>query len=109
MDAALTFQELVDLEYHNKGESIFIQLDKPLYKPGDIIRFRIIVVDVDIRPAANIKTVDVSLFDAEKNTIMKWSNSTLGKGVFESWFQIASTPTHGTWKLVTQAGNSVRL
>lgn len=85
-----------------------MQLDKPVYKPGDMLRFRVVVVDVDTRPVTNIKTVQVKLTDKDENSIMEWPFGRLYNGVFEASFQLASSPVLGNWTLTVTAGSSVR-
>lgn len=105
-DEGIQFNEEIDLVYDGKTESIFILLDKPVYKPGDVLKFRIIVVDVNTRPVADIKTVNVTLSDANGNSIRRWPFGKLQHGVFESRVQLASSPTLGTWSFTVIAGKS---
>lgn len=101
-----SFNEEIDLIYDAKTESLFVQLDKPVYKPGDMLRFRVVVVDVDTRPVTNIKTVQVKLTDKDETSIMEWPFGRLYNGVFEASFQLASSPVLGNWTLTVTAGNS---
>lgn len=107
IDADGDFQEEVDLHYHSKTESVFIQLDKPVYKPGDVLRFRVVVVDENTRPATSIKSVSVTLYDPKGNMINRWPFGMLYKGVFESSVQLASAPELGTWNLVVTTASNV--
>lgn len=100
------FEENVGLIFNHKTESIFIQLDKPLYKPGDLIKFRIIAIDIDTRPVTHIKTVNVSISDGKRHLITQWPFGKLENGVFESSFQIASSPNLGKWTMIARAGKS---
>lgn len=101
-----SFNEEIDLIYDGKTESLFVQLDKPVYKPGDMLRFRVVVVDVNTRPVTNIKTVQVKLTDKEENSIMEWPFGRLYNGVFEASLQLASSPVLGNWTLTVTAGSS---
>lgn len=105
-DVGIPFNEEVDLVYDGKTESIFILLDKPVYKPGDELKFRIVVVDANTRPVADIKTVNVTLSDANGNSIRRWPFGKLKNGVFESRVQLASSPTLGMWSFTVIAGRS---
>lgn len=100
------FQEEIDLLYHAKTESIFIQLDKPVYKPGDVLRFRVVVVDEHTRPATNVKYVSVTLLDPRGNMVSRWPYGMLYKGVFESSVQLASAPELGSWTLMVGSGSN---
>lgn len=97
-----SFSQEVELLYEKKTMSIFIQTDKPVYNPGDKVRFRVVVVDVDTRPVTSIKTVSISLHDAQVNSIREWGFARLNNGVFESVVQLASSPVLGNWTLAVQ-------
>ena len=46
----LSFQNTTALEYVHKSYSVFIQTDKAIYKPGDLVRFRAVVLNPSLRP-----------------------------------------------------------
>lgn len=46
------------LTLQTKTMSVFIQSDKAMYKPGDKVQFRVIVVDKNLNPAT-IKNMDI--------------------------------------------------
>ena len=47
----LRFTNTTALQYVQKSLSVFIQTDKAIYKPGETVRFRIVVVDPQLRPS----------------------------------------------------------
>lgn len=47
------FTNETTITYQLKKLSIFIQSDKAMYKPGDKVQFRVIVVDRNLNPAQN--------------------------------------------------------
>lgn len=47
----LNFSNEISLNLPTKNESVFIQTDKAMYKPGDKVRFRVLVLDSDTNPA----------------------------------------------------------
>lgn len=98
----------VDLEIPEKTVSIFIQTDKPVYKPGDVLRFRVVVVDIETKPVNNIKTIEVIIKDTDENTVRHWTFAKLNKGIFGTSYQMASVPVKGTWTIYVTA-NDVRL
>uniref|UniRef100_A0A1Q3FMF1 TEP1-F n=2 Tax=Culex tarsalis TaxID=7177 RepID=A0A1Q3FMF1_CULTA len=107
LSAGFGFNEEIELNYDSKTESLFVQLDKPIYKPGDVLRFRVVVVDVNTRPVTNIKTVQVKLTDNDENSIMEWPFGRLYNGVFEASIQLGSSPVLGNWTLTAIAGSSI--
>lgn len=51
--AGTDFHQQKSLEFQTKNTSIFVQSDKAIYKPGDTIRFRVLVVDMNLKPLSN--------------------------------------------------------
>ena len=77
----------------------FIQTDKPIYKPGDTVRFRVVVIDRDLRPyhmnRINIYATDsinrvVQIFDDIDDEFL---------GVIKGNFSLSQNASVGTWKL----------
>lgn len=50
--SGLKFKENITLKTEVKNISLFIQANKAIYKPADVIKFRILVLDEKLRPAA---------------------------------------------------------
>lgn len=97
VDRAFSFDERVDLLFEPKTMSVFIQTDKPVYTPGDLVRFRVVVVDPDTRPATGIKKVSIALDDSKETSIRKWPHAKLYNGIFQSEVRLASSPVLGNW------------
>jgi len=47
----ITFSNSTDLEYKHKSLSVFIQTDKAVYKPGQLVRFRVVIVSPQLKPS----------------------------------------------------------
>ena len=47
----LTFDQTQRLTYVHKGYSVFIQTDKAIYRPGNTVRFRAVVVTPQLKPS----------------------------------------------------------
>lgn len=99
-----SFHKDAVLTLKTKSVSSLIQLDKPVYKPGDTVNFRVIVLDTDLKPPANVKTVNVTIQDPRGNVIRKWSAGRLHVGVFENKLEIAPTPLLGKFKMTVKVG-----
>ncbi|XP_049542530.1 CD109 antigen-like [Anopheles darlingi] len=95
-------------DYYQKPSSL-IQLNKPVITPGEILKFRVIVVEADLKPASSYKTpISVYIFDPMYKMIRKWSHVGLYNGIFEDEIAIPSIPVLGTYQVeVTVKGNSV--
>ena len=48
---SMNFVNTTQLEYVDKSYSVFIQTDRAVYKPGDLIYFRVIIVNPELRPS----------------------------------------------------------
>ncbi|XP_041782749.1 CD109 antigen-like [Anopheles merus] len=94
-----SFHKEAELVYLSKSISGLIQVDKPVFKPGDTVNFRVIVLDTELKPPARVKSVYVTIRDPQRNVIRKWSTAKLYAGVFESDLQIAPTPMLGVWNI----------
>jgi hypothetical protein len=78
---------------------VFIQTDKPIYKPGDDVRFRIVVVDRDIKPAA-LNNINVYIKDPVNVKIEEFEDmSEMKMGVFNETFKLASETLTGNWEI----------
>lgn len=98
------------LSIETKNVSIFVQTDKAMYKPGEQINFRVVVLDSKLRPVQlneNSTTFLVYIRDAENNRIKQWQNGELTKGVFSSKFKLSKLPVLGHWKIIVEIDDEV--
>uniref|UniRef100_A0A182NVB2 TEP1-F n=1 Tax=Anopheles dirus TaxID=7168 RepID=A0A182NVB2_9DIPT len=103
----VTYNQEVDLDVQRNLLNGLIQIDKPVYKPGDMVKFRVIVLDTDLKPPANLKSIQVRITDPDGNDVGKWDAAKLFSAVFENRFQIASSPMFGMWKISASADKVV--
>ncbi|XP_052895818.1 thioester-containing protein 1 allele S3-like [Anopheles moucheti] len=94
-----SFHKDAELVHLSKTITGLIQIDKPVYKPGDTVKFRVIVLDSELKPPARVKSIQVTIRDPQTNEIRKWSTAKLYAGVFEGDLQIAPTPMLGIWNI----------
>jgi CD109 antigen len=88
------------LNFNRKSSSVFIQTDKALYKPGDNVQFRILVVDGNTRPLDLSKnSVKVWIIDSNSNKIKEWKDVKITNGVFKSELKLSREPAFGNWTL----------
>ncbi|XP_065358110.1 pregnancy zone protein-like [Calliphora vicina] len=83
----------------NKGVNIYIETDKGAYKPGDLLRFRVVILDVHGKPMNFIEPIKVQIFDASNNRVKLFKDIPLKKGVYTDAFQISKEPLLGTWSI----------
>uniref|UniRef100_A0A8C3Y0G2 Alpha-2-macroglobulin n=1 Tax=Catharus ustulatus TaxID=91951 RepID=A0A8C3Y0G2_CATUS len=78
----------------NSESLVFIQTDKPIYKPGQTVQFRIISLDKDFYPL-NEK-------DPQRNRVYQWQGVELETGFTQLSFPLTSDPIQGSYKIVVQ-------
>ncbi|KAL8202459.1 UNVERIFIED_CONTAM: hypothetical protein K2H54_015399 [Gekko kuhli] len=92
----------------NLDSLAFVQTDKPIYKPGQKVLFRIISLNEDFLPL-NEKFPLVYIQDPERNRLFQWRDVQLQNGLTRLSFPLTSEPTLGFYKVVAQkaSGNNV--
>ncbi|XP_015807589.3 alpha-2-macroglobulin isoform X2 [Nothobranchius furzeri] len=86
-----------------------IQTDKPIYKPGQTVQFRIVSMDVNFLPVDQVYT-EVTLQDPNTNRIAQWLNKTIvGVGILDFSFLIIPEAAQGTYTItaVTDKGEEI--
>ncbi|TMW41504.1 hypothetical protein DOY81_013416, partial [Sarcophaga bullata] len=81
----------------NEGPKIYIQTDKAIYKPKDLVQFRFVVLDEHTRPLNIVEPVRVEILDQQNNRVKQFKDVTLVKGVYTGKFQLAEYPVLGRW------------
>ncbi|XP_052901838.1 thioester-containing protein 1 allele S3-like [Anopheles moucheti] len=93
-----------DLMHLSNPFTGFIQLNKPIYKPGDAVQFRAIVLDGELKPPAGTDTARITVRDPQGNVIRRWATAKLHVGVFEAALQVATVPLVGRYTITVHVG-----
>ncbi|KPM04180.1 CD109 antigen-like protein [Sarcoptes scabiei] len=87
-----------NLEFDQKSNSIFIQTDKAIYKPGQTVRFRAIIVNPSLIP--NVPgSLDIYIKDPKENLIKQWRRIFTTRGVVAEEFPLSDQPPLGDWSI----------
>lgn len=84
---------------------LFLETDKPIYKPGETIRIRVVALDVNLRPVATTATVEAQ--DAKGIKVFKKVLTTDDFGMATLDLPLSTEPNLGVWKLRAAVGESV--
>ncbi|XP_062978761.1 alpha-2-macroglobulin-like isoform X2 [Elgaria multicarinata webbii] len=84
---------------------VFVQTDKPIYKPGQEVQFRIVCLDEDFHPI-NEKFPLVYIEDPKRNRLAQWRDVQLDVGLTQLSFPLASEPAQGIYKVMVQKDSS---
>lgn len=77
---------------------VFIQTDKPLYKEGQTVKFRVLRVDKSLKPSTEDKA-DVWIEDPAGTRLFQKKDISMGKGIKQFEFPLSDEPTLGDWKI----------
>nr|XP_013055344.2 alpha-2-macroglobulin-like protein 1 [Anser cygnoides] len=80
------------------GTGTFIQMDKPVYRPGQTVKFRIVTLTEDFVPV-NSKYSMVEIQDPNQNRIGQWLDVRPKQGIADLSFQLASELSLGTYTI----------
>ncbi|KAL6063987.1 hypothetical protein STEG23_028507, partial [Scotinomys teguina] len=80
---------------------VFVQTDKPIYKPGQTVQFRVVSVDISFRPLNETFPV-IYIENPKRNRIFQWQNVDVSTGLHQLSFPLSVEPALGTYKVVVQ-------
>ncbi|XP_035787203.1 CD109 antigen-like isoform X1 [Anopheles albimanus] len=96
------------LRHMDSSNLILIQLNKPVFRPDETLKFRVVVIDFDFRPLlSNETTVSVFVNGPNGDVIRHWCNISLNHGVFEDQMAIGTIPMLGTCKIEAWANGKL--
>ena len=98
-DGAFTDNARVRVE--ESAELLFVETDKPIYKPGQQIRIRALRLDSDLKPRPG--PVEVSILDAKGIKVFKQTVDTDEFGMAEAGLPLSTEPNLGVWKIIAGA------
>lgn len=85
------------LTFLQRSMTIFITTDKPIYKQGQIVRFRCLPITTALRAFSD--SVDVFIRDPNNNLIKRWLSRQTNLGAVSLEFQLSNQPVYGRWKI----------
>ena len=83
---------------------LLIETDKPIYKPGQTIQARVLVLTNELRPTSS--EVNVEIIDGKGIKIFRKSLTTNAFGVAPFKLALASELNFGTWKITAESGSA---
>ncbi|XP_015006526.3 pregnancy zone protein isoform X2 [Macaca mulatta] len=92
----------------NTQSLVFVQTDKPVYKPEQTVRFRVVSVDENFRPRNELIPL-IYLENPRRNRIAQWQSLKLEGGLNQLSFPLSSEPIQGSYKVVVQTESGGRI
>ncbi|MBN1629712.1 MAG: alpha-2-macroglobulin [Thermoleophilia bacterium] len=86
------------------GTLLFLETDKPIYKPGQTIELRLVALNGELRPVQTEATVETQ--DAKGIKIFKKTLTTDEYGMATTQLPLSAEPNLGVWKISASAGDA---
>ncbi|KFQ85029.1 Ovostatin, partial [Phoenicopterus ruber ruber] len=88
----------------NVDNTVFIQTDKPIYKPGQKVMFRVVTLDSQFRPVQQTVSfgTSLSLQDPEQNKIFQWLDVASNHGIVQLSFPLIPEPILGSYHITVE-------
>ena len=87
-----------------QGTLLFLETDKPIYKPGQTILMRLVALNSELKPVSTQATIEVQ--DAKAIKIFKQAVTTDEFGMATVELPLSSEPNLGVWKVSARAGDT---
>lgn len=107
--SALKFEKSIDLDLNTKKFSTLIQTDKSIYKPGDKMQFRVLILDSNTRPYRGAENIKIYISDGAQNRLKEFNDVKLTKGVYQNELQLSDSPVLGNWLINVEVDKEVNI
>ena len=100
--AGAIFTNSSQLHFEAKQFTVLLQTDKAIYKAGDAVRYRVLIVDSNLKPAREYGSVSLEIHDAGDNLIKQYGDLRLSNGVYTNELALSDYPKMGEWSVIVQ-------
>ncbi|NXG57349.1 OVOS protein, partial [Hemiprocne comata] len=83
----------------NMESIVFVQTDKPIYKPGQNVMFRVVDLDFNFKPVQEMSYA-FCLQDPQGSRIFQWQNVTSEINIIQIEFPLTEEPILGNYKII---------
>ncbi|XP_063427674.1 CD109 antigen-like [Mytilus trossulus] len=90
----------IEIRVTEKASSIFIQTDKAIYKPGDLVQFRVVGTNQRLKVLRYPLTIYIQ--DPKNNRVKQFLNVRPVFGVFAGTFQLSTLTNLGRWTITVE-------
>ncbi|KAM6162668.1 ovostatin-like [Erethizon dorsatum] len=99
--ATVHLEERRSVAIRPKENVVFVQTDKPIYKPAQDVLFRIVSMDDDLKPVEEVYPV-ITLTDPHGNHIQRWVNEKSENGILQLSFRLIPDPILGWYTIIVE-------
>jgi uncharacterized protein YfaS (alpha-2-macroglobulin family) len=94
------FESTKSFSLKKQNSITFIETDKPVYKPSDKLRIRILSLDYKLTPLLNSRFDEIFVVDSSETRVNQWNNLEAPNGLIQLDMDLSEEPNLGTWKIV---------
>ncbi|NXU31251.1 OVOS protein, partial [Thalassarche chlororhynchos] len=99
--ATVNLAERRSVAIQNVDNTVFIQTDKPIYKPGQKVMFRVVTLDSQFRPVQETYP-RIIIEDPEQNKIFQWLEVASKHGIVQLSFPLIPEPILGSYHITVE-------
>ncbi|CAH0764124.1 unnamed protein product [Diatraea saccharalis] len=89
------------LAFSKRFMTIFIQMDKPVYMQNQIVRFRVIPINTELKAFG--RAIDVFILDPNRRILKRWLSRQSNFGTVSLHYQLSDQPLFGEWTIRVEA------
>ncbi|XP_010153687.1 PREDICTED: ovostatin-like, partial [Eurypyga helias] len=83
----------------NTESIVIVQTDKPIYKPGQSVMFRVVALDFSFKPVQEMYPL-ITIQDPRGNRIFQWQNVTSEMNIIQIEFPLTEEPILGHYRII---------
>lgn len=103
-DGSYEFNETRRFTYKTKNRLTLIETDKPVYKPGDKVRIRLLTLDHKLRPQ-RVVYKQVYVYDPSGSRVNQWLDVENTRGLVDLELPMSREPNLGKWIIEVREGS----
>lgn len=85
------------LEFDQRSISIFVQTDRPIYRQGQVVKFRTVPITTDLKPFS--EALDVYMLDPSGLIVKRWLSKQTNLGSVSLEYPLSNQPVLGNWTI----------
>ncbi|XP_065199641.1 ovostatin-like [Planococcus citri] len=105
VDKKKIFDNSKQLIYQRNFVSVVFQTTRPIYSSGQLVRFRILVLQTSLIPFNDV--MDVFVLDPDGLIMRRWLSTYTNNGVLTLNFKLPKLAKDGIWKIRSQINNQI--
>ncbi|KAI5704478.1 hypothetical protein M8J75_005777 [Diaphorina citri] len=99
------FEHISHLVYSSNYLSITVQTSRPIYSSGQLVKFRLLILQTDLLPYND--DLDVFVLDPDGIIMRRWISIYTNNGVSSLSFQLPNLAKDGTWLIRTSIQDQI--